>query len=268
MTNRIAVIGAGVMGETLLAAILRAGHPTDAIVVAEKRDDRAKELQATHGVEVTGTVEAVTGADVVLLVVKPQDVPGLLEEIGSHVEPAALVISLAAGIPLATIEAALPAGVATVRAMPNTPALVGEGMFGVSAGTQCGEATLAYAVRLLGSGGQVAVVAESLQDAVTGVSGSGPAYVFYLAEAMIAGGVEAGLDDATARRLAVQTLIGSAKLLAASDDAPAELRKRVTSPNGTTAAAIATFDERGVQDGLVAGVLAAVHRSAELSAAD
>lgn len=268
MTNRIAILGAGVMGETLLAAIVRGGHPVDAVVVAEKRDARAKELQEAHGVEVVGPVDAVKGADVVLLVVKPQDIPALLEEVGPHVASDALVISLAAGIPLTTIEEALPIGVATVRAMPNTPALVGEGMFGISPGASCGEATLAYAARLLGSGGKVAIVDEAQQDAVTGVSGSGPAYVFYLAEAMIVAGVEAGLDAATARTLAVQTLVGSAKLLAESDDTPADLRTRVTSPNGTTAAAIATFDERGVNEALVAGVLAAVQRSAELSGSE
>lgn len=265
MTQRIAILGAGVMGETLLSAILSAGHPADRLVVSEKRAARAAELHATHGVEVTGNAEAVAGADVVLLVVKPQDVPALLDEIAGSVAATATVVSLAAGIRTDAIAGALPAGVAVVRAMPNTPALVGEGMFGVSPGASVSDEKLAVVVSLLEAGGRVVVVDEDRQDAVTAVSGSGPAYVFYLAEAMIAGGVAQGLDAGTARVLAVQTLVGAAKLLTESDDSAEELRRRVTSPNGTTHAAITTFDERGVMDGLVAGVAAAAARSAELS---
>jgi pyrroline-5-carboxylate reductase len=265
MTHRIAILGAGVMGETLLSAIVSAGHPADHVVVSEKRAERAAELRETYGVEVTGNAEAVTGADVVLLVVKPQDVAGLLDEIASSVHPSASVVSLAAGIRTAALAAALPDGVAVLRAMPNTPALVGEGMFGVSPGHGVDDEQLATVVALLESGGKVVVVDESLQDAVTAVSGSGPAYVFYLAEAMIAGGVAEGLDPDTARTLAAQTLVGAAALLAGSTEPPEELRRRVTSPNGTTHAAITTFDQRGVKDGLVAGVAACAARSAELS---
>jgi pyrroline-5-carboxylate reductase len=265
MTQRIAILGAGVMGETLLSAILSAGHGTGDVVISEKRDDRAAELRERHGVEVLGNAEAVTGADVILLVVKPQDVPGLLAEISGHVSPGATVVSLAAGIRIDAMAAALPDGVGVVRAMPNTPALVGEGMFGVSPGPAVTDAQLAAVVELLESGGKVVVVDESRQDGVTAVSGSGPAYVFYLVEAMIAGGVAEGLDPETARVLATQTLVGAAKLLAESDATAEELRRRVTSPNGTTHAAITTFDERGVKDGLIAGVAACAARSAELS---
>ena len=265
MTQRIAILGAGVMGETLLSAILSSGHGPDALVISEKREEKAAELREEYGVEVTGNAEAVAGADVILLVVKPQDVPGLLDEISGAVEPAAIVVSLAAGIRTERIEAALPTGVAVVRAMPNTPALVGEGMFGISPGSSCSNEQVESVARLLDAGGEVVVVDESVQDAVTAVSGSGPAYVFYLAEAMIAGGVAQGLDEATARKLATQTIVGSAKLLAESDETAQELRRRVTSPNGTTHAAITTFDDRGVKDGIVAGVAAAAARSAELS---
>ncbi|WP_332644246.1 pyrroline-5-carboxylate reductase [Aeromicrobium sp.] len=265
MSQRIAILGAGVMGETLLAAILGQGHPVGDLVISEKRDDRAAELREAYGVEVTGNAEAVTGADTILIVVKPQDVPSLLTEIAAKVDASSTVVSLAAGILIETLEAALPGGVAVVRAMPNTPALVGEGMFGISPGTSCSDDQLATVSALLESGGKVVVVGESQQDAVTAVSGSGPAYVFYLAEAMIAGGVEAGLDDATARTLTAQTLVGAAKLLAESEETADELRRRVTSPNGTTAAAIATFDDNGVKDALIAGVKAAAARSAELS---
>ncbi|MDX6277465.1 MAG: pyrroline-5-carboxylate reductase, partial [Nocardioidaceae bacterium] len=227
--------------------------------------DRATELREQYAVHVTGNAEAVADADIVLIVVKPQDVPALLAEIAPAVRDQATVVSLAAGATIATLEAALP-GTAVVRAMPNTPALVGEGMFGISPGSACSDEQLTAVTGLLEVGGKVVVVDEAQQDAVTAVSGSGPAYVFYLAEAMIAGGIEAGLDEPTARILATQTLVGSAKLLAESDDTAEELRRRVTSPNGTTAAAIAAFDDRGVKDALTAGVLAAAARSAELSA--
>lgn len=266
MTSKIAILGAGVMGETLLSAILGTGRAAADVVISEKREERAAELRETYGVTVTGNAEAAVSADIVLLVVKPQDVPGLLAEIADSIRPTATVVSLAAGITIDTMAAALPAGVAVVRAMPNTPALVGEGMFGISPGPGVDDEQLSAVVSLLEAGGKVVVLDESRQDAVTAVSGSGPAYVFYLAEAMIAGGVEAGLDEDTARTLATQTLVGAAKLLSESNDTAEELRRRVTSPNGTTAAAIATFDEHGVREGLVAGVLACAARSAELAA--
>lgn len=265
MSQRIAILGAGVMGETLLSAILSSGHPVGDIVISEKRAERAAELRETYRVEVGDNAAAVTGADIVLLVVKPQDIAALLAEIAESVHPGATVVSLAAGVRIAAMESALPDGVAVIRAMPNTPALVGEGMFGISPSSSCSSEQLDAVIRLLESGGKVVAVDESRQDAVTAVSGSGPAYVFYLAEAMIAGGIAEGLDPETARTLAAQTLVGSAKLLAESADSPEELRRRVTSPHGTTYAAITTFDEHGVKEGLIAGVAAAAARSAELS---
>lgn len=265
MSTRIAILGGGVMGETLLSALLRAGHSPSDVVVAEKFEERAAELRATHRVEVVDPAPAVEGADVVLVVVKPQDVAAVLGQVADVVGSEAVVVSLAAGVRTDVIEAALPAGTAVVRAMPNTPALVGQGMFGISPGATCSDEQLALVASLLETGGVVATVEESAQDAVTAVSGSGPAYVFYLAEAMIAAGTEAGLDPGTARTATVQTLRGAAALLEASDEDPAELRRRVTSPNGTTHAAITTFDERGVREGLEAGVAAAAARSAELS---
>jgi len=263
--SRVAILGAGVMGETLLSAILRSGVPADQVVVSEKREERAAELRERHGVTVTDNAEAVRGADIVLVVVKPQDVPALLEEIAESVADGATIVSLAAGIRIETYEAALGAGTGVIRAMPNTPALVGEGMFGVSPGTAVDEKRLTEVVDLLSAGGKVVVVPESAQNAVTAVSGSGPAYVFYLAEAMVAAGVDLGLEPEVARTLATQTILGSARLLAESDDPADELRRRVTSPNGTTHAAITTFDDRGVRAGLEAGVRAAAARSAELS---
>ncbi len=265
MTHRIAVLGAGVMGETLLSAILAAGHPARDIIISEKRTERAEELRAKHGVDVTDNASAARDADIVLLAVKPQDVPDLLAEIAEAVRPGATVVSVAAGVRIATMESALADGVAVVRAMPNTPVLIGEGMFGISAGASVSEDQLAAVVSMLEAGGKVVVVDESQQAGVTGVSGSGPAYVFYLAEAMIAGGVDAGLDAETARVLATQTLLGAAHLLAGGDETAEELRRRVTSPNGTTHAAIVTLDERGVHDSVRAAIAAAAARSSELS---
>ncbi|MCL3837786.1 pyrroline-5-carboxylate reductase [Aeromicrobium duanguangcaii] len=258
---RIAVVGGGVMGGTLVEAMARAGH--DDIVVVERSPERRAELEA-QGRATASDVEAVAGADVVLLVVKPQDVATVLPVLASALDPEATVVSLAAGVRTATIEEALPDSVSVVRAMPNTPAVIGRGMFGVSPGSRVSDDRLDTVVDLLGSGGEVVVVDESRQDAVTAVSGSGPAYVFYLAEQMIEAGIDAGLDPEAARTLTVQTLLGSAELLAGSDDPPAELRRRVTSPNGTTHAAITTFDDRGVGEGIRAGVRAAAARSAEL----
>ncbi len=263
--DRIAILGGGVMGETLLNAILASGRRPADVVVSEKVAERAEELRGRYGVAVAEPGDAVVGAATVLVAVKPQDVPGLVADVADGVAPGATVLSLAAGVRIATYEDGLAEGVAVVRAMPNTPALVGEGMFGVSPGSACDDQRLAGAVALLETGGRVVVVPEEQQDAVTAVSGSGPAYVFYLAEAMIDAGVEAGLERDTARVLAQQTIRGAAALLADTSDEPAELRRRVTSPNGTTHAAITTFDEHGVDAGLRAGVAAAARRSAELS---
>ncbi len=264
--SRIAILGAGVMGETLLSAIVSSGVPAEQIVISEKRPERADELHQKYGVAVSAdNAQAVNGAEIILVVVKPQDVPGVLDEIAPILGADSTVVSLAAGIRIATYEAALSEGVGVVRAMPNTPAVVGEGMFGISPNAAVSEARLAQIVELLSTGGKVAVVPESAQDAVTAVSGSGPAYVFYLAESMMAAAVELGLDADVARTLVTQTLVGSAALLADSEDSAAELRRKVTSPNGTTHAAITTFDSHGVGAGIEAGLRAAAARSAELS---
>ncbi|MFT4188553.1 MAG: pyrroline-5-carboxylate reductase, partial [Aeromicrobium sp.] len=189
----IAFLGAGVMGETILSAVVKAGQDPAATRVAERRPERAAELREAHpGSVVTDARSAVEGADVVIVAVKPQDVPAVLAEVGDVVSPQAVVVSIAAGVTTATFEAALPEGVAVVRAMPNTPALVGQGMFGLSGGSACGPEHLRLVGDLLGSAGRVVTVPEAQQDALTAVSGSGPAYVFYLVEQMIAGGVGGG----------------------------------------------------------------------------
>lgn len=265
MSVRIAVLGGGVMGETLAAGFLAQVTPTPRVVVVEKRAERAAELVAAHGVEIAEPGPAVSGAQVVVFVVKPQDMPELLDEVGALIEPGCLAISIAAGIRTQDIEARLPEGVNVVRAMPNTPARIGRGMTGVSAAAHCSREALQLASSLLESVGLVVEVPESLQDAVTAVSGSGPAYVFYLAEAMTDAAVGLGIDEETAMGMVNQTILGAATLLATSGERAETLRRNVTSPNGTTAAAIAAFDARDVGESIVAGMTAARDRSRELS---
>lgn len=264
--TRIAVLGGGVMGEALIDGFQRRVTPKPVIVVAEKRSERAAELVDRHGVTIADPAEACAGADVVILVVKPQDIRGLVSDIAPSVEAGALVISIAAGITTAMLEAAMPLA-NIVRAMPNTPARIESGVTGISAGALCGAQALERARLLLSSVGVVVEVPESLQDAVTAVSGSGPAYVFYLAEAMMAGAVELGMPADTARTSVVHTLLGAARLLEESDEEPAALRAKVTSPGGTTAAAIAVLDSNGVQQIMRGAIEAARDRSRELAGA-
>jgi pyrroline-5-carboxylate reductase len=174
------------------------------------------------------------------------------------------VLSIAAGVTIAALEAELAAGTPVVRAMPNTPATVGVGAAAIAGGSAAGDADLEWAEGLLGAVGTVVRVDEPLLDAVTGLSGSGPAYVFLVAEAMIAAGTAVGLPAATASDLTVQTLLGAATLLARSDEGPEQLRANVTSPNGTTAAGIAVLEEHGLRDAFAAAIAAATARSVEL----
>ncbi len=262
---RIAVLGGGVMGETLASGFLRYVTPAPDVVIVEKRAERADELRRLHGVEIADSADAVRGADVVVLAVKPQDVPTLLAEVGPAIAPGTLVLSIAAGIRTVTIEEQVPAGVDVVRAMPNTPARVDRGVTGLSAGAHCSVEALALAERLMASVGVALTVPESLQDAVTAVSGSGPAYVFFLAEAMTAAAVDLGLDPATATRMVNHTILGAATLLETSGEPAEVLRRNVTSPNGTTAAAISTMEELGVHPAVVSAMTAARDRSRELS---
>ncbi len=260
---RIAVLGGGVMGEALVIGLQRQ-HPDLDLVVAEKRADRAADLQARLGVGISPLEEACAGADAVIVVVKPQDVRAVAAAIAPTIAPGTLVISIAAGITTASLEDVL-TGANVVRAMPNTPARIESGVTGISAGAHCDPAALATARDLLASVGTVIEVPESLQDAITSVSGSGPAYLFALAEGMLAGAREVGLDGEVARTAVVQTLLGAARLLERTGEDPAVLRANVTSPNGTTAAALAVFDAAGLQATIVSAIEAARDRSRELS---
>lgn len=253
------------MGEALLAGLLNAGHATADVVVGEKRQARADELRSLYGVEVTENVDAARRASVVVLVVKPNDVPALVDDVASVLTTDHLVVSVAAGVRTSSIESRLPVGIPVIRAMPNTPALVGEGMSAVAAGTAASDSHVATALEVLGASGRAVAVPEYQLDAVTAVSGSGPAYVFYLVEAMIEGGVHAGLPRDVATDLAVQTLYGAATLLRDGDVSATELRERVTSPAGTTAAGLRALDHGGVRASVLAAVEAARDRSQELA---
>jgi pyrroline-5-carboxylate reductase len=261
----VAIIGAGVMGETLLSGLVRAGRSVGDLLVGEKRRERAVELEERYGVKVVDNVEAARTADTLVLVVKPQDMEDLLAEIRSSVRPGQLVVSLAAGITTAFLEAHLPDGVAVVRVMPNTPALVDEGMSAISRGSHCDENHLVEAESLMDSVGKVIRVPERQQDAVTAVSGSGPAYIFFVVESMIEAGVHLGLPRSTAYELVVQTLVGSAKLLRETGDHPTVLREQVTSPAGTTAAAVRQLEDHKVRAAFLTALEAARDRSRELA---
>jgi pyrroline-5-carboxylate reductase len=262
----VAVLGAGVMGETVVSGLVRAGRSPADMLMSERRPERAAELRERYDVEVVSNTQAAERAETLVLVVKPQDMADLLDEIGPVLRPGQLVISLAAGITSASIEARLPEGVAVVRVMPNTPALVDEGMAAISPGTHCDEAHLLEAEDLLRATGKVIRVPEYQQDAVTAISGSGPAYLFFVVEAMIEAGVHLGLPRSTASELVVQTVVGSAKLLRETGEHPTVLRERVTSPGGTTAAAVRELEDHKVRAAFMTALEAARDRSRALAA--
>ena len=266
MTDQVAILGAGVMGETLLSGLIRAGRRPEQLLITERREERAAELRERYGVEVVSNLDAAAKADTLVLVVKPQDMPDLLAEIASVVKPEQTVVSLAAGISTSFIESRLPEGVAVVRVMPNTPALVDEGMAAISRGAHCDDSHLVLAEGLLSATGRVIRVPEKQQDAVTAISGSGPAYIFFVVESMIEAGVHMGLPRTTATDLVVQTLVGSAKLLRETGEHPTVLRERVTSPGGTTAAAVRELEDHKVRAAFLSAIEAARNRSRDLAA--
>jgi pyrroline-5-carboxylate reductase len=260
-----AIIGAGVMGETLLSGLVRAGRRVDQLMVGEKRAERARELEDRYGVAVVSNREAAAKADTVALVVKPQDMADVLAEIAPDLRAGQLLVSLAAGITTSFIESRVPAGVAVVRVMPNTPALVDEGMAAIAPGSHCDESHLAEAESLMASTGKVLRIPEKQMDAVTAISGSGPAYIFFVVESMIEAGVHLGLPRATATELVVQTLVGSATMLRETGSHPVVLREQVTSPGGTTASALRELEIHKVRAAFLAAMEAARNRSRELA---
>ncbi|MFH2098231.1 MAG: pyrroline-5-carboxylate reductase, partial [Pseudomonadota bacterium] len=278
ISERIGFVGAGNMAEALAGALVSTGLvDLERLLVADLDAGRLKHMEETYGVKSDAAAGVFDRSDVVVIAVKPKDVPGVLEEFVK--QPAyppgqkKLLISIAAGVRLADMEKILYAGlsgnqagmVPLVRVMPNTPALVCAGMAGLSPNRHATVHDTRLAREILAATGEVCDFDEDLMDAVTAVSGSGPAYVFYLAEAMIQGALEVGLSEADARKLVLATVIGAARLLEARGEGPAELRRKVTSPGGTTEAAVKVLDEAGVKDILGRAIKAARDRSRELA---
>ena len=263
--HQVGVIGVGVMGEALLAGLVSAGLPGSQISFSEKRSDRAAEISVKYGAKAVELIELTKSCDVVLLVVKPQDLGSLLEEIGSNFKNGALVISFAAGKKTEFIESKVGADIAVVRVMPNTPTLIGKGMAALSVGKKVSADQIKFVETFLSASGKVITVDENLQDAVTAVSGSGPAYFFAFVEEMIAAAISLGLSQNDATTLSIQTIVGSAGMLSESGLSATKLRENVTSPNGTTAAALAKFNEGGLADLIKSAMLAARDRSQELA---
>ncbi|MHB8451812.1 MAG: pyrroline-5-carboxylate reductase [Mycobacteriales bacterium] len=261
----VAVIGAGKLGEALLAGLLRAGHAPVDLLVTARRSTRAAELTQRYGVRAVSNGGAAEEADTLVVAVKPQDMATLLAELGPAVPPDRLVVSMAAGIPTAFLEQRLAPGTPVVRVMTNTPVLVDQAMSAISAGAYAGEEHLARAEALLEPVGKVLRVPESQQDAVTALSGSGPAYFFYLVEAMIDAGILLGLPRSVAAELLVQTALGAAVMLRDTGEHPVQLREAVTSPGGTTISAIRELERHGVRAALIAALEAGRDRSRELA---
>jgi len=265
MANHIGVIGAGVMGEALIAALIRSGENPSQISFAEKRSERATELVKRYSIVHKDLSIVAADSTILLLVVKPQDLPATLEELAPHCLPNTLVISFVAGKTISAISTLLGSSVSVVRVMPNTPALLGVGASGYSFGENISTEMRTFVSKFLAATGQAIEVPESLQDAVTATSGSGPAYFFRFVEAMVDGAVALGLSPEDAHSLTVQTIVGAAAMLEKSGDSPTTLREKVTSPNGTTAAALTSFNSAGISEMVANAMRAAAKRSQELS---
>ncbi|MEV5051457.1 MULTISPECIES: pyrroline-5-carboxylate reductase [unclassified Arthrobacter] len=273
MSNRIAFLGCGSMNEAILGGLIDGGVDPADIVATVRRAERAAELaQRHHGItaiageeEPDNNKQAATGSGVVILGVKPAGIADLAREISESLSPDTIVISVAAAVSLAQLEAALPAGQPVIRTMPNTPAKLGRGVVSVSPGTNCSAGQLQRAKDILAAAGTVVEIPEDQVDALSAISGSGPAYAFYLAEAMAEAGAQLGLDPELSLLLARETVAGAGFMLAEPGADPSALRKAVTSPNGTTERAIATFDERGLPAIIADGARAAAARAAEIT---
>jgi pyrroline-5-carboxylate reductase len=260
----IAILGAGKMGEALLCGMLRAGVAPSGVIAAVRRQERAEALRDSYGIEVTAAGEAADKAETLVITVKPQDMSGLLEEIAPHVKADQLVISVAAGIPTRNIESRLGAEVPVVRVMSNTPVLVDEAMSVISAGRHATEQHLRRTEELLRPVGKVLRIPESQQDAATALSGSGPAYVYFLVESMVDAGILLGMSRASALEMVKQAVFGAATMLRESGEHPVILREAVTSPGGTTINAIRELERHGVRAAFLAAIEAARDRGREL----
>ncbi|SEJ09419.1 pyrroline-5-carboxylate reductase [Demequina mangrovi] len=263
----VAVIGGGVMGSTLITAMKVAGWPGGSITVANRGEEKRAALVEAHGIRATADAkEAVEGAGIVVLAVKPQQMADVLADIAEAIPAGALVLTVAAALPASFYEERLAAGTAVIRAMPNTPSLVGRGATSISPGAHATEEHLLLAEAMLRATGLVVRVPEDLIEAVTVVAGSAPAYFYAITEAITEAGVMHGLDRELSSLLAQQTFTGAAQLLAESGETPQELRRRVSSPGGVTLAALEAMTNAGLQGVISAGANAAVARTKEMSA--
>jgi pyrroline-5-carboxylate reductase len=261
----IAVIGAGKIGEVLLSGLVKASWPVDRLIATARRPERADELRVRYGVRVASNADAAQAADVIAIAVKPQDAGALLAELGPQIPAGKLVISLCAGLPTSFFAKWLPDSTPIIRVMTNTPALVDQAMTAISAGPHATPAHLALAEELFTPLGRTIRVPESQQDAVTALSGSGPAYFYFLVEAMTDAGILLGLPRQAAHDLIVQTAIGSAIMLRDSGEHPVKLREAVTSPAGTTISAIRELENHGVRAALLSALEAARDRAREIA---
>ena len=263
----IAILGAGKMGEALLSGLQRAGRPPSDVAVVVRRAERGEELYEAYGVPVLTAEEAAKDASTLVIAVKPQDMARMLDEIAPFVSASQLVISVAAGITTSFIEGRFPVEVPVVRVMSNTPVLVDEAMSVISAGSYASEPHLRRTEELLRPVGKVLRIPESQQDAATALSGSGPAYVYYLVEAMVDAGILLGMPRRTALEMVTQAVYGAATMLKDSGEHPVILREAVTSPGGTTISAIRELEKHGVRAAFLAAIEAARDRGRELGGA-
>lgn len=268
----LSFLGAGSMNGAILRGIIASGHDPQLITATVRSDNRASELREL-GINVLvneqdpeANKKAAASADIIFLGVKPVGITQMCEEISPSLDASKVVVSVAAAITLSSMQAHLPAGQPVIRSMPNTPLMVGAGVVGISPAASVSEVQTKLVIELLSGSGDVHVIDEEQQNALSAISGSGPAYAFYLAEAMANAGVAMGLDEKLSIALARATVAGAGKMLADPEANPAALRKAVTSPKGTTEQAIATFDEQGIPKIIAAGTQAAAARAAQLSA--
>ncbi|MCU0856864.1 MAG: pyrroline-5-carboxylate reductase [Pontiellaceae bacterium] len=266
MESKVVFVGAGNMAEAIVSGMISAEFcAPEKIVMTDVRPERLAEIESEYGVMTDTDNHVVKNAEIVILAVKPQVMLEVLQDIAPVLRPETLVISIAAGIPARKIEAVLGEKFRVVRVMPNTPALIGQGAAAIAAGVNADEADMEVTETILGCVGVTVRVKERDLDAVTALSGSGPAYVFYLLEGMLAAAETMGLDKAIARKLALKTVEGAARLMEDSGEEAEALRAKVTSKGGTTAAAISSLDHAGVKEAIVQALLAAQKRSVELA---
>ena len=264
MRTRIGFIGTGVMGQAVIATLLSAGVQPKQISFTRRKLELVDEIRSKFGIESKSLEDLVRSSDLIFLAMKPQDLIALLEQIKEWLSPSTLIVSLAAGKSTKVIQSTLGGPNPVIRVMPNTPMVVGEGVSALSASESVAKEEVEWVRSLLAAGGLAIVVEESLQDAVTAVSGSGPAYFFAFIEAMVKSGIELGLSESEATKLSIATIKGAAVMLEESGKSATTLRENVTSPNGTTAAALREFKERGLDEMVVAAMKAARDRSLEL----